>query len=483
MKNLKTAHRSLVFRLVIMMLCTTSLGIVLVATIIHQTTRSNFDAQRVNWQALQQQNPSVIQGEVQSFYTQGGMQAACLYLNDVDEAALGGDIVLLDNQQKVHCATKPFFRYAQVVFHDSGAIRLFSESANVMAFDLAVSESLPLQNATGDIEGWAMTVEAQPLLLEGNQFAWRVWQQSSVWIAIILGLFAVIVALSVRRALQPIYKITRAARLLKSGQIPKPLPESAYATELSALLETFNDATKTLAETQTIREQLVSDIAHELRTPVTNIKGQLEALQMRLVNNNDEFHNTVADEVMLLQRLISDFQELARSDAGQLTLNVQSYPLLELLESCLLPQSHHGSLTFTISVDDGVFVQADELRFRQVILNLLENARHAKPENLHIEVLATPVNDHISIRFSDNGPGIDPQDIPHIFERFYRADKSRNRATGGSGLGLAIVRGMLSAMHGSIQYEAPHYEERHDCGGCFVLTFPRGEAPRAEPTE
>lgn len=505
---------SLVFRLVAMMLFTTALGTAIVATIIHQTTRSNFDAERVNWQALQEQSPSAIQSEVQSRYTETGMRAACEFVSGLNttKSDIGPvllDIVLLDNEQMVHCATRPYFHFAQVVFHDSGTIRLFSESAEVMAFDLEVSESLPLKNSQAEIEGWAMTVEARPLLLEGDEFAWQVWQQSGIWLAITLTIFAVMVAISVRTAIKPIHRIIDAANQLKSGQIPAPLSKSANVSELSALIETFNEATKTLSDSQKLREELVSDIAHELRTPVTNIKGQLEALQLRLVSNNDEFHNTVADEVLLLQQLIADFQELARSDAGQLTLNINSYPLLDLIESCLLPQNQNGKVHFSLFVDESLYVHVDELRFRQVMLNLTENAKHAQPDNLHIEVAATKVNpqahstknshvtytphgkdtshvtkaahkldsstNYITLTFIDNGPGIAKKDIPHIFERFYRADKSRNRATGGSGLGLAIVSGMVTAMQGSI-----HYEHRDNCGACFVIILPLGDAPPEE---
>lgn len=470
-KNNRFWH-SLVFRLVAMMLLTTVLGIVIVAIIIHQTTQSNFDAQLINWQVMHQQDPSEMQSQVQTRYSQSGMQGACEYVAGIDSAELTTDIVLLDNSQMVHCATKPFFRYAQVVFHDSGTIRLFSESANVMAFDLEVSESLPLRNAVREIEGWAMTVEAQPLMMEGNEFAWHVWQQSSIWIVFTLSVLALIVAFSVSRAMLPVYRITDAAGQLKSGKIPAPLESNANATELTALIETFNQATKTLSETQKMREELVSDIAHELRTPVTNIKGQLEALQMRLVSNNDEFHNTVSDEVLLLQQLIADFQELARSDAGKLSLNPASYPVSELLESCLLSQKQTGKLRIDITLEDELFVEVDELRFRQVILNLTENAKHAKPEDLHIQVTVETVGQNIVIHFIDDGPGVAAEDIPHIFERFYRADKSRSRKTGGSGLGLAIVRGMVSAMQGSIEYQ-----DRENCGGYFVITLPKGQVP------
>lgn len=477
MKHIRHLWHSLVFRLVLLMLSTTALGIVIVATIIHQTTRSNFDAQRINWQEMQEKTPSDMQGQVQSLYSAAGMQAACDYVDSINSDELTTDIVLLDNSQLVHCATKPYFRYAQVVFHDSGTIRLFSESANVMAFDLEVSESLPLRNKLQDIEGWAMTVEAQPLMMEGDEFAWRVWRGAGLWITVTLGLLTIVVVLSIRRSIRPVYKITDAAELLKSGDIPGPLDSESNATELEALVETFNQATQALSETQRLREELVSDIAHELRTPVTNIKGQLEALQMRLVSNNDEFHNTVADEVLLLQQLIADFQELARSDAGRLSLSLVSYPLLELLESCLLPQRQTGRLCFSITVDEELFVTVDELRFRQVILNLTENAKQAKPDNLHIDVRAEVSEHHVILSFSDNGPGVAEKDIPHIFERFYRADKSRSRRTGGSGLGLAIVRGMVNAMHGSIEYQ-----DRDDCGAHFVLTLPKGHAPDENKT-
>ncbi len=457
--------RSLVFRLVALMLLCAGLGIAVIATIIHQATRTSFDAQRVNWQALAEQDPSAVQGELLQQFKQNGMPAACGFLGNAAQTELSMDIVLLDNAQSVICASQSYFQHAQVVFHESGAVRLFSDSAEVMAFDLEVQESLPLKDQAGDIQGWAMTVEAEPLL-QGDEFAWRVWQDSAPWISLTLLLIAGLAAISLRKVIKPIDALTGASQKLRSGEIPDPLPCAGNTAELALLVDTFNAATQSLSETQQLREKLVSDIAHELRTPVTNIKGQLEALQLRLISNNDDFHDTVADEVLLLQRLISDFQDLALSDSGQLSVNMQLLPLLELLENTLLPLSHNCSLDFSLQVPQGILVQADEVRFRQVMHNLVENAKRAKPKNLHIDVTAETIDGYVEIEFSDNGPGISEQDVPHIFERFYRAEHSRNRATGGSGLGLAIVQNMMAAMQGSISYQ-----ENDKPGATFILRF------------
>ncbi|BDX08018.1 sensor histidine kinase [Planctobacterium marinum] len=462
--------RSLTFRMVSLMLLTAITGIIIVAVIIHQATRSNFDVQRTNWQALAEQNPSVIQAQLLAQYEESGMRGACQVLDKLDANLLTIDVVLTDNNQTVHCASKPRFNFAQVVFHGSGVVRLFSDSDEVMAYDLAVAESLPLKNTSGDIEGWAMSVEAKPLMLAGSEFAWRIWQQSGIWVGFTLILIALFAAWAINRIMRPIAVITKASERLRLGDIPSPLANHGNTTELTALTDTFNRATQALTETEKLRQQLVSDIAHELRTPVTNIKGQLEALQLRLITDNDEFHHTVANEVMLLQQLISDFQDLAQTDSGQICLNLNSFPLLDLMEDCLLSQKRQG-ITISINIPHTVSVRTDELRFRQIMLNLLENARRAKPEQLHVEVSAIEQGNEVVITFCDNGPGIDESDVPHIFDRFYRAEKSRNRNSGGSGLGLAIVKGLLLRMHGDIRYQSAE-----PCGASFIITLPCGTA-------
>lgn len=238
--------RSLTFRVVSLMLLTAMIGIAIVAVIIHQATRSNFDVQRTNWQALAEQNPSTIQAQLLAHYKESGMRGACQVVDKLDARLLTMDVVLTDNNQTVHCASKPRFNYAQVVFHESGVVRLFSDSDEVMAYDLAVAESLPLRNASGNIEGWAMSVEAKPLMLAGSEFAWRIWQQSGIWVGVTLTLIAAFALWAINRMMRPIAVITEASECLRLGDIPSPLSSSGSTTELKALTDTFNRATQAL---------------------------------------------------------------------------------------------------------------------------------------------------------------------------------------------------------------------------------------------
>jgi two-component system sensor histidine kinase BaeS len=174
-------------------------------------------------------------------------------------------------------------------------------------------------------------------------------------------------------------------------------------------------------------------------------------------------------ETELLQRLIDDFQELAVSDAGQLQINAQSLSLRETLTNILVPLTQPIAATFKMQVPDSLVILADEQRIRQVLGNLVENAARHQPTELVISVVATRSGDRVVIRFTDNGPGIAKVDQPHIFERFYRAEKSRNRASGGSGLGLPIVQAIMEAMGGSIRFvDSPGQAS----GAEFELSFP-----------
>jgi two-component system sensor histidine kinase BaeS len=187
---------------------------------------------------------------------------------------------------------------------------------------------------------------------------------------------------------------------------------------------------------------------------LTNIKGQLEAAESGLITDNPEMISTLRAESRLLERLIDDFQQLAISDAGQLRIHLQTLPVADLLREILSPFIEQSMAKLEFNVPNDLHIVADEERMRQVFGNLMENSIRHHPKQLVIQLAAERCNDFVTIIFSDNGPGVDEQDQDYIFDRFYRAEKSRNRSTGGSGLGLSIVKALVEAMNGSVRYLA-----------------------------
>lgn len=304
----------------------------------------------------------------------------------------------------------------------------------------------------------------------GSSFAISVWREAGPWLFAVLAMAVLLAVWTLRRALQPIEALTRAAGALKEGTYPEALELRGGGAEFDKLIETFNSATRTLAETDQIRRQLISDLAHELRTPVTNIKGQLEALQAGLITPDDEFRETLGGETRLLERLVEDFQQIAISDAGQLHLALQPIPLNETVENIIGPMAHQSGASLDNRIGDGFAIMADEERFRQILCNLFENARREVPAGLEVSITAHRAGDKVVLRFEDNGSGIAKPDQPYIFERFYRAEKSRNRATGGAGLGLPIVKGLVTAMGGDIRYETGAAG-----GAAFLIELPSAD--------
>ncbi|MEM9531347.1 MAG: HAMP domain-containing sensor histidine kinase [Pseudomonadota bacterium] len=321
-----------------------------------------------------------------------------------------------------------------------------------------------------EAEGQRPPAATEPTLRDGREFAQRVWKRAAWSLLAVVTLAIALTIWILRRSLRPISLLTRASEALNEGLIPTlPVP-GRTSTEFQALFGAFEAATTTMAETEVIRRHLISDITHELRTPVTNIRGQLEALDARLIEPDGEFIQTLQYEARLLERLVEDFQQIQTFDAGTLRLRLQPIPLAEAVENILAPLLDHANATADFDLSPDLTVLADEERLRQVLVNLFENSAREKPEGLHIGVRGERSDTGVRFSFEDNGPGIAAVDQPHVFKRFFRVEKSRNRATGGSGLGLTIVKGLLEAMDGSIRYLS-----REGAGAVFEMTLPSPE--------
>jgi signal transduction histidine kinase len=224
-----------------------------------------------------------------------------------------------------------------------------------------------------------------------------------------------------------------------------------------------------------LRRQMVSDIAHELRTPLTNIRGYLEAVRDGVLAAEPGVIDSLHEEAMLLNRLVADLQELALAEAGQLTLARQPVAVAEVVEKAagaLRPLLAGGPALRVELPDDLPPVSADPERLGQVLRNLLTNAQHHTPAGGEIVVAAQTTGDAVEVSVRDTGSGIAPEHLPYVFERFYRADPARARATGGAGLGLAIVKQLVEANGGQVRVSSAAGR-----GTTFAFTLPRAAEP------
>lgn len=228
--------------------------------------------------------------------------------------------------------------------------------------------------------------------------------------------------------------------------------------ELAELARAFNSMADTLADTEELRRNLVSDVAHELRTPLASICCQLEAIQDGLAELNREAINSIHEEAMQLNRLVEDLQDLALAEAGQFTLSLQGVSVREQAEQAARSMSQlacERGVAIEVRVPRGLSpVTADPVRLRQILTNLLQNAATHTPAGGKATISAEASDSWVEVRIRDTGVGIAPEHLPHIFDRFYRTDRSRSRATGGSGLGLAIVKHLVELHGGRVWVES-----------------------------
>ena len=254
------------------------------------------------------------------------------------------------------------------------------------------------------------------------------------------------------RLVRPLRALTAAA--LNPAEYNHRMPY-AGRDEIGVLAAALNDLSERRERAENRRKAMVSDVAHELRTPLTNIRSWLEAAEDGLATPASDPALTAAllREVLQLQHIINDLQDLAAADAGGLRLYPQLVHLGDILDQVVT--AHSGSaeaagVTLTADTTDDPALTVDPVRLRQALGNLVSNAIRYTPAGGHVTLGGRADGEHIVISIADTGVGIAATDLPHVFDRFWRADPSRSRDTGGSGLGLAIVRQIAETHSGSV---------------------------------
>ncbi|MEU8223037.1 HAMP domain-containing sensor histidine kinase [Kribbella sp. NPDC048915] len=285
----------------------------------------------------------------------------------------------------------------------------------------------------------------------------------------VLLIAALVMLFAGRRLVRPIVALTGAAQRMRNGDHAARVPVSGK-DEVARLGHAFNDMAEAIQQHDVQRKAMVSDVAHELRTPLANIKGYLVASEDGVVPLDRELVSSLLEETGLLEHLVTDLQDLALADAGMLRLHPAPRNLSELAQqvvSAHRPAAEAADVTLTASVDDAAPAVVDGARIRQALGNLVSNAIRYTPPGGHVVVGVQPVDNGYHLTVTDNGTGIAPEHLPHVFDRFYRADGSRTRSTGGSGLGLAITKHLAEAHGGRITVTS-----RPGTGSTFTIWLP-----------
>ncbi len=255
---------------------------------------------------------------------------------------------------------------------------------------------------------------------------------------------------------KPLRSLAEAASDVAKGQFSRRV-KVGPKDEIGELEEAFNKMAATLEEDEAQRRKLIADIAHELRTPLSVIRGSLEAILDGVYEPSPQNLAPVYEETILLERLVSDLRELSLAEAGKLRLEKQDVNLEEIVRQAVgffAPQAEEKKVELTLDVSPGLpVIRGDPQRLRQVVHNLLSNALRYTPGGGKVSVRARILGGRplqVAVSVSDTGPGIPREDLPHIFDRFFRGDPSRARRSGGTGLGLVISKELVEAHGGRI---------------------------------
>lgn len=252
-----------------------------------------------------------------------------------------------------------------------------------------------------------------------------------------------------RHVLRPIQRLTVATRRFGEGSLDQRVSVEG-GDELAQLAATFNGMADSVQRAEEQQRRMIADVAHELRTPLANVRAYLEALEDGLVAADATLFGSLHEETMLQQRIIDDLQTLALAEAGALEYHRSAVDIGELLDGC---RAAHQAAAAAVAVDlavvaeSALLVHADAGRLRQAVGNLVTNAVRHSPAGATVTLSAQRLGHTVQVRVTDRGSGIPAEDQPRVFHRFWRADRARTRATGGSGLGLTIAR-QITADHG-----------------------------------
>jgi len=259
-----------------------------------------------------------------------------------------------------------------------------------------------------------------------------------------------------RRSLKPVVDITNAAREISLYQLDKRLPEPEQNDELRQLVQTFNAMIERIQTGVTKIQQFTADASHELRTPLTVLRGEME-VTLRKPREKHDYISTLRSslkEIYWMEKIVSNLLLLSRADAGELALQKERCDFVALLRECLTLQDHQAdaqNITMNLhSTQNHIECEIDVNRMRQVINNLLDNAIKYTPSGGKITIKAKKEQQRILLSVKDTGIGISEKDLPFVFDRFYRVDKSRSREQHSSGLGLAICKWIVAAHGGHI---------------------------------
>lgn len=457
--------RSLSLKLTLAFLAVGVIGIVLIATVVRLQTQREFDQFVLN-----QYQANLIE-ELQAYYqTNGSWENIHAILVRNPDA----------NNETTKDGRRPSRDWAPVTLLDANRVVVYG------GIRYRTGEELPQQpgdrsvaiEVNGETVGWVLfdvfhddqppyPESPESLFLKNMNRAILYGALGAVALALLLGI------LLARTIARPVQDLTEATQVIAQGQLGHQVPVRTR-DEIGRLAESFNQMSADLAGSVQQRRQMTADIAHDLRTPLSVIMGYTESLSDGKFKGSPEIYRIMHKETQHLSRLIEDLRTLSLADAGELPLTrrlVAPHELLERIANAYQIQAEQQNVALKVSADPNLpLIDVDPDRMVQVLGNLVSNAFRFTPAGGEIGLTAVTTANTLTLTVQDNGAGIASEDLPHIFSRFYKGDKSRQH-NGESGLGLAIARSIVEAHRGKITAVSPA-----NAGTTFTITLPLNKA-------
>ncbi|VAW30656.1 Two-component system sensor histidine kinase [hydrothermal vent metagenome] len=446
--------RSLVVKLSLAFLLVSLIGIALVALFAGRVSTNEFG------KFFDAQEDSVLVQQLANFY-------------EVNDGWQGLERVGIGRERRIEGQTRPF-----AVIDDQGQVVLdgLGHSLGSRAPRSWLNRGIPISLENGQAVGRLIFAEGivRRLPPPRNGFENRV--NRAIFLAAV-GATAVSLILGVilaRSLTRPIQELTQATQAVAQGDLSQQLPIRSE-DELGKLAASFNQMSADLTKSRDLRRQMTADIAHDLRTPLSLILGHAEALSEGVLPPKPETFEVIHDEAQRLNRLVEDLRLLSLAEAGELSLTTQLVSPRSLLERAVAahaPAAQQKQIELLLNISPNLpEILVDPDRMAQVLDNLLSNGLRYTPENGRIQLTARQTPTAILLTVQDSGPGLDKTELTHLFDRFYRADKSRQRHEGGSGLGLAIAKSIVENHNGRIWVESELGQ-----GATFIIELPSSKA-------
>jgi len=285
----------------------------------------------------------------------------------------------------------------------------------------------------------------------------------SLFFALVLG------SLMAKRLSSPISRVITTARMISKGFFSDRISEKSTTSEITQLTDTINNLADTLEKQEALRKRLTGDVAHELRTPLATLQSHFEAMIDGIWEPDKDRLVGCHEEIVRISKLVGDLEKLAKYEGENLILNKSRFNITETVQH-IINNFENEYINKGLEIEfnaEEEFITADKDKISQVVINLISNALKYTPAGGSVDVSIRREEKAVQISVNDNGNGIPPEDIPYIFERFYRVDKSRTRMTGGSGIGLTITKAIVEAHKGKIEVIS-----NVNVGTEFIVTLP-----------